>query len=94
MRTVIGKVSGKPIDLYTDDEVFADLRRQPGYEKELAKNLAELEAEQAFWAKAKRELRKIGITGKLAEEILDRLWELGYYEHQTGKSVAEPAPAE
>lgn len=94
MRTVIGKVSGKPIELYTHEEVFADIINQPGYEEERAKIEAELEAEQAFWAKAKRELRKIGITGKLAEDILDRLWELGYYEHQTGKSVAESAPAE
>ena len=94
MRTVIGKVSGKPIELYTKEEVFADIINDPDYLRRAAEIDAELEAEQAFWAKAKRELRKIGITGKLAEDILDRLWELGYYEHQTGKSVAESAPAE
>ncbi len=90
MKTIIGKVSGKPIELYTADEVFADIRSRPDYAETRARIEAEMEAEQAFWAKAKAALRKCGITGKLAEDILDRLWELGYYEHQTGKASAEP----
>lgn len=72
------------------DEVFADIRGRPDYAETRARIEAEMEAEQAFWAKAKAALRKCGITGKLAEDILDRLWELGYYEHQTGKASAEP----
>lgn len=72
------------------DEVFADIRGRPDYAETRARIEAEMEAEQAFWAKAKTALRKCGITGKLAEDILDRLWELGYYEHQTGKASAEP----
>lgn len=72
MKTIIGKVSGKPIELYTADEVFADIRSRPDYAETRARIEAEMEAEQAFWAKAKAALRKCGITGKLAEDILDR----------------------